>query len=182
MCVLVFAFISMVTAGIAGFVKATSKEGQPRQPTVFYEDAGKSLPVLEALAQEQVTFLRVQDWCRAYADKRELRATPVEDTCTAPGPGTGETAYKPFDDASEKRFLELQSKLDALPYDVTWITIEYGPGGGLREAVLSIKTTFPPRYDSLIYDPGYTLPANTPGQVMNHRIDTDWYYRWEDWM
>lgn len=33
----------------------------------------------------------------------------------------------------------------------------------------------------LVYDPGYALPEDIPGEVVNRRIDTDWYYRWEDW-
>jgi len=86
MRVLVFAFVSMLAAGV---VAVRSLWGQEQKPTVFYENAAKSLPVLEALAQEHVTFLRVQDWCRAYSDDREWRAAPVSGSCTSPGPGSG---------------------------------------------------------------------------------------------
>jgi len=172
MRVLVLVFVSMVVVGVMAF---RSQWDQDRKPTTPYEDAGKSLPVLTALAQEHVTFLRVQDWCRAYSDDRERRANRLEGTCTI------KDGYKLFDDASEKRFVELQRTLEELPYSVNWITIEYGPSGDMRTADLSIDTVNPFRRDSLVYDPGYTLSADIPGGIVSHRIDADWYYLWEDW-
>jgi hypothetical protein len=86
-----------------------------------------------------------------------------------------------FDDASEKRFTELQGRLEDLPYGVHWIEIEYDSRGALRTAQLSVDTVNPFQRDALVYDPGYDLPVGTPGAVVNHRIDADWYYRWEDW-
>ncbi|XVV15602.1 hypothetical protein ACQP2X_15025 [Actinoplanes sp. CA-131856] len=168
---LVLVFITMVALGVV-FV---SHRGEPGEQVVAYDEAGKSLPVLEALAQEHVTFLRVQDWCRAYADGREQRANDLGASCTF---GNG---YALFDDASKKRFEGLRDKLDDLPYDVNWLTIEYGSDGGLRKADLSIDTVNPFKRDSLTYDPGYTLPEKMPKDVAAYRIDDDWYYTWEDW-
>ena len=170
--VLVLVFILMVTVGVVAF---RSQWDQGREPAVRYEKAGKSLPVLQALAQEHVTFLRVQDWCRAYSDDRERRATELTATCTL-----GDD-YQLFDNASEKRFTELRDKLEDLPYGVHWIEIEYDSQGALRTAQLSVDTINPFQRDALVYDPGYELSIGTPGEVMNYRIDADWYYRWEDW-
>ena len=143
------------------------------------------MPILEVLAHEHVTFLRVQDWCRAYSDNEEQRATELTAACTLEGPCPTPTAgcgtYRLFDKASEKRFLELRSKLKDLPYEVRWIKIDYGPDGTLHTAQLAINTANPFRRDTLIYNPGYTLPEGVPGEITNHRIGSDWYYSGEDW-
>jgi hypothetical protein len=172
MRVLVLAFIAMAVAGVIAF---RSPWTRAPEPTIPYQNAADSLPVLRALAKERVTFLRVQDWCQAYSDDRERRANELTGSCTL------KDGYKVFDGASEKRFLELRRTLKELPYGVNWITIEYGPGGDLRTATLSIRTVNPFRRDSLVYEPGYTLSKGIPGEIETHRIDTDWYYVWEDW-
>jgi len=182
MRILVLVFIFVVTVGV---IALRSQWHQQWGPTVPYKNAGRSLPVLEALAQEHVTFLRVQDWCRAYSDNRERRASDLAGTCTlewaCSTPTAGCDNYQPFDNTSEKRFVELKSKLEDLPYDVLWIEVDYGPDGAPRAAELAVDTVNPFRRDSLIYDPGYRLPRDIPGEIINHRIDANWYYRWEDW-
>jgi hypothetical protein len=170
--VLVLVFIMMAALGA---VVIRSQWNQESKPYVPYENAGKSLPVLEALAQEHVTFLRVQDWCHAYSDDRERRANTLQMTCTL------KDNYQPFDNASEKRFVELKSKLEDLPYEINWIRIAYGPDGALLTADLSVATINPFKRDWLTYDPGYALPKDTPRETVHHRIDADWYYTWEDW-
>lgn len=177
--VLVLALAGTAVAGVALF-------GSPEQgPAIPYENARKSLPVLEALAREQVSFLRDQDWCRAYSDGQEKRASTLSSTCTLDGacsrPSAGCGHYQLFDGASETRFAELRSTLNDLPYDVSWIKMESGPDGVPRTAEMAIDTVLPFRRDAIVYDPGYTLPRDIPGEVVNHRIDSDWYYRWEDW-
>ncbi len=180
MRVLLFVYIGIATVGAIAFRSLPQQDS-----TIPYENAGKSLPVLEALTHEHVTFLRIQDWCRAYSDNQEQRATELTSTCTLAKACSTSTAgcgsYKLFDNASETRFAELRSKLKGLPYDVHWIKIEYGPDGALRTAELAINTADQFRRDALIYNPGYVLPEDIPGEVVNHRIDSDWYYRWEDW-
>jgi hypothetical protein len=170
--VLALVFIMLAVLGVVAVRSQWSQAGKPAVP---YGNAGKSLPVLEVLAREHVTFLRVQDWCQAYSDDRERRANVLKGSCT---PGND---YELFDDASEKRFIELKSKLKDLPYDVRYIEMEYGPGGALRKAVMSIDTLYPFTRDGIVYDPGYVLPADRPGEFVSHRIDSDWYSTWEDW-
>jgi hypothetical protein len=166
------ALILSVAAGTTAIAMRSYLSGQPG---TRYENAAKSFPVLQALAQDGVTFLRVQDWCRAFADSRERRTNELAGTCTL---GEG---FQMFDDASEKRFDELRGKLDDLPYDVMWLSLEYGSGGEIERAELAIDTINPFRRDSLAYDPGYGLSGDMPGERVHHRIDGDWYYVQEDW-
>src|SRR5690349_10561142 len=161
MLFLVLAFVLMATAGAVTFGVLRNPWAEPAAP---YEDAGESLPVLEALAREQVTFLRVQDWCRAYADGSERRANTLEGTCTL------EDGYKVFDVASEQRFTGLRNKLDDLPYDVRSIEIKYGSDGGIETAHLALDTINPFLRDSLAYDPGYVLSPGVPGEFTTYRI------------
>ncbi|MFI1995260.1 hypothetical protein [Actinoplanes sp. NPDC020271] len=142
---------------------------------ILYDRAAKSLPVVQALAREHVTFLRAGDGCQVYADDREKRASQLSSTCTR------EAGYQLFDDASRAHFAQLRAALKDLPYDVDQVTITYGAGGTLDEAQLAIDTVNPYRLDSIIYHPGYTLPQAKPGELEFQRIDADWYYMWEDW-
>ncbi|MGK5685313.1 hypothetical protein [Actinoplanes sp. URMC 104] len=170
---LALAFLSLLGLGIFGFA---SGWGRAREPVIPYNQAAKSLPVLQALARDHVRFLRVQDWCRAYVDARERRANELRETCTL---GDG---FERFDDASEQRYRELSDRLDALPYDVDWVQISYRPDGGIRAAQLSVDGINKFKRDTLVYDPGYTLPEDRPGETVHVRIDADWYYRWDDWL
>lgn len=166
------AFIMMATLGV---VALKSYWHPDRKPAVPYENAGKSLPVLKALAKEHVTYLKNQDGCRAYSDNREQRASKLIAPCPP------KDNYQLFDNASEKRFTDLQSMLKDLPYDAYLIDIKYDTDGALKTASLSIESINPFKHDYLTYKPGYMLPADRPGQVENHRIDSDWYHTWEDW-
>lgn len=166
--VLVLVFVFMVA------VEMIALRSRPEE-SVPYGNAAKSFPVLETLAKEHVTFLRVQDWCHAYADDQERRASDVTATCTLEGD------YKLFDSTSEQRFADLRDRLTGLPYSVHWIDIEYDAAGVIRTAELSIDTVNPFRRDTLVYEPGYLLPEGIRGEVVNSRIDANWYHRWEDW-
>jgi hypothetical protein len=59
--------------------------------------------------------------------------------------------------------------------------IAYGPDGALRTAALAIDTINPFKRDTLVYRPGYALPQDIPGEIVNHRIDANRYYTWADW-
>ncbi|MDI6105592.1 hypothetical protein QLQ12_44135 [Actinoplanes sp. NEAU-A12] len=165
--------VAMVTLALAATaVVATTRHSPQSDHTGPYGKAPKSLPALEALAREHVTHLAVHDWCRAYSDNRERRADQGSRRCP--------DGYKPFGDASEKRFSELRRKLDAFPYDVSGVAIEYGPSGEIRTATLTLDTIYL-GHEWLTYDPGYTLPRDIPRERGYHRIDSDWYHGWEDW-
>ena len=50
----------------------------------------------------------------------------------------------------------------------------------MESAELAIATASAFRRDSLVYRPGYALPKGIPYELVNHRLDPNWYYRAED--
>jgi hypothetical protein len=130
------------------------------------------LPVLEKLGVLEYENL---DWCRAISLPQGVWTDPAE--------GCGEYMPMPAGDVPYARaaFAAFSDTLDHTGVWVNTIRLTVGAGGKITNAEFHLNGwLFADNY-SYVYDPGYTLPEDMPNELVYKRIDSDWYYFWEDW-
>ena len=151
---------------------------QPDQDRMTRDVASlhKVLPTLEQL---QVEEFRNQDWCRNLAYSGGRFSNTLQTTCNL------------FDgspvDFTSKANADFARIADALNSSGVWIhlvwQVQYDAAGRATYAEFDLN---PAPWDShrwsYVYDPGGPLPADMVNEESYTRIDSDWYFHWEDWM
>lgn len=133
----------------------------------------KLFPVLEA---DRVTALRYQDWCKVISYSRGSFANTNESNCIY----VATDPPKPFDAQAEADLERLWQRVRSSKAGVFEISeIKFSTSGGLIHGRFDFSSTFV--RDHYVFSPGYTLPADVPGERLHARIDADWYHIVEDW-
>lgn len=133
----------------------------------------KIFPILEA---DQVTAFRYQDWCKLISYSRGSFANSAEPTCVFMAVGTP----NPLDAKAEIDLDRLWKEVRSTRSGVYVISeIRYNPTGKLIRGEFDCSSGFVrARY---VFDPGYTLPHDLPGERLHTKINADWYHIREDW-
>jgi hypothetical protein len=123
-----------------------------------------------------VEAFRNQDWCKNIVYKRGKFSKNSESTCNL-----FDGTPSPFDAEAQKDFDSVAKAVSGTGVGLYFISdLRYSPDGKLIGAQFHLAG-HPNRY-SYVYSPGYgSLPADEPKEREHTRINSDWYYIWEDW-
>jgi hypothetical protein len=135
-------------------------------------------PVIEGL---QLTGFRNQDWCRYLTYGRgnfSFTDDPENvDTCNL-----FEGITQPFDDEAGHDFQTVAEALAKTHLTVQIANyIEFDAHGHVAAATFDLESAGFSGYWRYIYEPGAQVPEDMEGELLNTRIDADWYFQWEDW-
>lgn len=132
----------------------------------------KAFPILEA---DQVTAFRYQDWCKVISYSRGSFANSTEATCVFMVVETP----NPFDAEAEIDLDRIWKEVRSTRSGVFIISeIRYNPTGKLIRGEFDCSSGFVrSRY---VFDPGYTLPDDLPGERLHTKINAEWYHISED--
>ena len=147
--------------------------------TRMASDVAQLRDALPRFEQLRVEAYRNQDWCRNIAYSRGRFSNNLESTCNLfAGSPVGFTA------SADADFASVAGALDA---GGVWVYnvwgVRYDATGRLNHAEFDL---IPAPWEfsrwSYVYDPGHPLPQGMPNEDVYTRIDSDWYFHWEDWM
>jgi hypothetical protein len=144
-------------------------------------DVAHLAPVLSVLEDEGVKAFRDQDWCRNISYSAGSFSSNFEST----------TCNYLFDDqpaaftgAANSDFARVE---DAFNESGVWVycvgQIEYDGNGRLTRAEFALVGA-PWDFNrwSYWYDPGHPMPEDMAHERIYTRIDSNWFFQWEDWM
>ncbi len=150
--------------------------GHKKQASDYAQDTAALEEIFPVLEASEVTAFRYQDSCKVLSYTRGSFANPNESTCIYAATETPEV----FDIAAEDDLENIWQQVKSTRSGVYIISdIQFDAADKLIYGEFDCSGGFTrQRY---VFDPGYTLPEDLPGERWHTRIDDDWYYINEDW-
>lgn len=133
----------------------------------------KLFPTLEG---DGVTAFRYQDWCKVISYKRGHFANTTEPSCIFMATATP----NPFDEQAKTDLERIWNSVRSTRVGVFQIAdLRYDPAHRLNYGVFDFSSGFV--RERYVFDPGYKLPEDEPGERLHTRINDKWYHIREDW-
>lgn len=142
----------------------------------YPEDVMALQKVFPLLESNKVTAIRHQDWCQVLGYSRGNFTNTTTETCCF----IVEEPRGMFDKQARADLERIWKEVKAADAGVLEISdIRYSSTGKLIHGVCDCSSDFV--RERYVFDPGYSLPLDQPGERYHTKINADWYHVREDW-
>lgn len=150
-----------------------TRQSQPPPPEP-HEIAAALTEAMTVLEPEQVTMLRNGDTCRRIEYRRGAFASASAEHCSY-----GMNPFQPLDDTATADIEHIARALDVGRTDFAGVDVIYATDGTPTRAGF-IYNYFMGQ-EVFVYEPGYRLPPDQPGEQTHTAISHDWYLTSVNW-
>ena len=171
--------IRYLAATLVLYLTVAGCSGPNRPSDAELKRAASALPaVLPAVFQAHVDSYLERDHCRSLKfGLRAFSTDPETPTCNL-----FSERPQPFNAEADAAFDRIRAALADSGVNVIGVnTYDLGNDGrpGAERVTFDVANPWNARW-SYVYEPGYTLPESDPVELVATRIDSSWYFLWQD--
>lgn len=165
---------TLMTAAVALTVVACGNTSIPSAPERSNAAAALSAAI-PALSDAGVANYRNLGWCRNINYRRGAFSDNSDDSACNLFSGPASS----FDATATSDFEAVRAALEQSGIKVLGVDLFDVAGASGARMIFDVAGGSSERW-SYVYEPGYTLPKDTPTEWVATPIDKDWYFVWQD--